>query len=79
MSKSSGRGKGEAPQVPPVDPPCLISNTVRTWLLARPLSEAARAVVEGATWVEGRQCWALGLTPDVADELGMTVLSRLDT
>ncbi|NEB04520.1 hypothetical protein G3I78_36540 [Streptomyces sp. SID13726] len=71
-------GKGGAPKGKPAVPPPMVSNTVRDWLLSRPLSEAARAVVEGAEWVEGRNAWALDLSPETADELGMATLSRLD-
>ncbi|MFM9643148.1 hypothetical protein [Streptomyces turgidiscabies] len=60
------------------DPPCLVSNTVRTYLLSLDVSEAAHAAAEGAKWVEERQCWALALTPEIADELGMATLARLD-
>lgn len=78
MNKSSGKG-GEAPNRKPADPPCLISNTVRTFFQSHDLSAAARAVVDSAKWVEDRQAWALDLTPEAADELGTAALSALDT
>lgn len=79
MNKSSGKGvAANAPKGTVAEPPCLISNTVRSWLQERSLSEAARAVVDSAKWHDTRMCWELDLTPDVADELGMTILRKLD-
>lgn len=44
-------------------PPCLISNTVREYLLAQDLSPEARSAVEGAVWQDERQCWVMDCPP----------------
>ncbi|MEU9654829.1 hypothetical protein [Streptomyces chartreusis] len=78
MSKTSGKGEGEVPKRQPANPPTLISNSVRTFFLGRDLSADTRAQIESAEWVEERQCWALTLTPEAADELTGAALSGLD-